>query len=893
MAQQIPVRILHTNDLHSQVSAFGPDQRGGVARLAQMMADERFDIGLQGGTHVTLDGGDQREGTLHYTLDGGAGVYSLMADMGYDAIQVGNHDHLFGAQVHFDILESAWSGLTTPPIVLWGNVNPSTLDTTGLAGQLTVAPEVAAAFENGFTDLLGSFDGSLMDPATVPGHRFQQATIIDRGGVRIGLFGLDTDEELYTVIVGAGELAPTASDLSENLTFYDPVTHAYATKMIEYLEDPDGDPLTDDGADLIVATAHLGPGTSIPVANNAVAPSGRRIDVIVDGHSHTRLNTAVPVDHGDGRTTWIVQADSRGAFLGVVDLMVDTATDQVILIDAHLEAVLPGSEDPVTAASAAALDALVEIAWPGAQDTALAVSDGLLEGPGSAQAPLGLLVADSFRWHAGQQGLPVDIAVAASFQFRGDLPEGAVTAYDAQAVIPQHNLTSSPAVSHTLHATTVQGGIVDAPGLHDLLAMIPGSNPPQFQGVSRVELFLETVFSLSDVVEGLGATLGFDVGGGVQGYLDGLQWSGLQVEVDMSAGIFERVDPATVTINGVPLVGNEDQDFTFGVDSVIAPMLGSFIDGFILVEAPVGSGQIEGLMGYDPATADTGIVLWEALSSYLASLGIVQGADWLPDGTQVAPVGPDAALFGPQVEAWPSPVAPGQPVHLLGEVRNLGRTGITSARVSLTTDPTPLILTDNPDGWTDAQTGASLDTSPLFPTGPIAAHDGTFWGVGPFDIMWSVPDDYPLGQARPELSVQQVVSDDPTRPETLSGNNTVALGGGMLVQVGDSLETLIVPVQGGTAQFQINGRPGDGWVLFAGGLGIPDDQGPHGIQHLDPITVMALGFGSIGPTGVGGMAVPVPAGAEITGSVVVLQVIHVHMGWGLHVFSNAVGPYIL
>ena len=45
-----------------------------------------------------------------------------------------------------------------------------------------------------------------------------------------------------------------------------------------------------------------------------------RIDVIVGGHSHDRLNTACTVDHMGGASTHIVQAGSRGEWLGRLDL---------------------------------------------------------------------------------------------------------------------------------------------------------------------------------------------------------------------------------------------------------------------------------------------------------------------------------------------------------------------------------------------------------------------------------------------------------------------------------------------------------------------------------------------------------------------------------------------
>lgn len=85
--------ILHTNDVHSRLEPFPMDGSrnqglGGVAARMQLINDIRNKE-----THVLLlDAGDIFQGTPYFNLYKGEPEIKAMAQMGYDACTMGNHD---------------------------------------------------------------------------------------------------------------------------------------------------------------------------------------------------------------------------------------------------------------------------------------------------------------------------------------------------------------------------------------------------------------------------------------------------------------------------------------------------------------------------------------------------------------------------------------------------------------------------------------------------------------------------------------------------------------------------------------------------------------------------------------------------------------------------------
>ncbi len=883
--------ILHTNDLHGHVLPWGngPGQRGGIARIAGIAEAIRTANAGAGIGTLLLDAGDQREGSLFYDIDRGRSLWQMMEATGYDAIQVGNHDHLFGVQALHDDLAAAFPGFAQSARFLWGNVNPLSLDSTGTLPQLQVSAAAIAGFENGFADLAGTVDQALLDAPFANSKVFNQTLMFQVGAIRVGIFGLDTEEILYTQTADRPTFGGDPAE-GEHLTFYDPVAHPYAAAMVAYLDDPDENPGTDDGADLIVATSHLGAARDPDLAEAAVAPNGRGIDLIVGGHSHTRLNTAVPFVHPGGGTTWIVQAGSHGEFLGRVDLLVDAATNAVTLLGASLVEVTPAApEDPLVAALVGQAKSAVDAAYGSPYDTTLGTAGGLFVPGLLAPSALGSLAAESVRWKANEPplSLGVDFSICVPFVQRQAVFPGAFTAGEAEEVLPLHDLGTDPVHASTFHAIDLPGGFVNAPNLHDLLLLIPGTNPPDFQGTTRLELFLEAIFSLEDLLDGLGPLLGFDPPE-VGPFLNGLGWSGISLVVDPAGPLFERIDPATIEVGGIPWVGNEGTSLRFTMDSIVARLVGPFLGGLIPVESPPNSGNLGPLFPYDPVADDSGAPTWMALRDFAAFAGTL-GPAFEPDGTLVRSTAPDLTIRPSRFSFFPRAAIAGQLLRVEVPVENLGETAVLGALVEFRTDPTPLVHNDDPDGMTDGTTGAAWPLLASIPIGPVAPHDGSAPGEFPVSFTLSVPGGFAPGEYRISPRILGVLSADPLRPETVLANNS---GEGISAPVAarDLLQVRGVPTLGSTLEVTVEGNPGECYcVLLASAAGVLPLPGI-GTILVDLAQSMPLYFGIFDPSGTASLSVPIPFSPALLGSLFFLQGALTDPGIPATALTNRVGP---
>ena len=101
-AAEVTLTVLHTNDVHSRIepinrfdSTCPPEDDaagecfGGVARLKTALDARRAEAGA---AVLTLDAGDQFQGSLFYTTYKGQAAAEFMNALGYDAMAVGNHE---------------------------------------------------------------------------------------------------------------------------------------------------------------------------------------------------------------------------------------------------------------------------------------------------------------------------------------------------------------------------------------------------------------------------------------------------------------------------------------------------------------------------------------------------------------------------------------------------------------------------------------------------------------------------------------------------------------------------------------------------------------------------------------------------------------------------------
>ncbi|WP_319369836.1 5'-nucleotidase C-terminal domain-containing protein [uncultured Ilyobacter sp.] len=142
---------------------------------------------------------------------------------------------------------------------------------------------------------------------TKDGGKFIEPYIIKNiDGVSIGVFGIATPETTYK----------TNPKNVDGIVFGDPVE--YSKKTVQELKSK--------GADFIIALTHLGmdESTKDGLKSTDLANSVDGIDLIIDGHSHTKLEAGLVVN----RTT-IVQTGEYDKNMGIVDVKVENGVTTI------------------------------------------------------------------------------------------------------------------------------------------------------------------------------------------------------------------------------------------------------------------------------------------------------------------------------------------------------------------------------------------------------------------------------------------------------------------------------------------------------------------------------------------------------------------------------------
>lgn len=263
---------------------------------------------------------------------------------------------------------------------------------------------------------------------------FTPYVIKEVGGVKVGIFGLTTPETAY-------KTSPTNV---EGLTFADSIE--VSKKMVKELEDK---------TDVIIALAHIGMDESSVVTSKAIAEAVEGIDVIIDGHSHTKLETGQVVNN-----TLIAQTGNYDQNLGYVNIEVQNG--KVINKTAELlkaEAVANTAADP----DITKMIDDIKVANQPLFDKVVAKTDIYLDGVRAnvrtKETNLGNLSADAVRAAAGSDvgfvnggNIRVDIQpgditfgkVAELFPFGNTIQVKKITGEDLLAVL-EHSVGGYPA----------------------------------------------------------------------------------------------------------------------------------------------------------------------------------------------------------------------------------------------------------------------------------------------------------------------------------------------------------------------------------------------------------------------------------------------------------------
>jgi len=370
--------ILHSNDVHGAIDLY--------AAMAALKADYE----AQGAEVILADAGDYSQGTVYVSVNKGADAVTMMNATGYDVVTLGNHEFDYG---YAQLVENM----------------------------------KAAKFQVLCADVLGA-DGKTIYDAN---------TIIEKGGVKIGFFGLETPE------------AQTKANpkLIQGLKF---LAGADGKELYNCAAEQVAD-LKAKGADLVVCLAHLGVDeSSEPYTSYDLAKNVQGIDFIIDGHSHSVM-TAGP--NGEP-----IQSTGT-AFANIGVITIDNATKKIESNELkaiwHTEKNADGKsvtvvdyktrDEKVAAAAKAIIDPIDK-----AYGEKFAVSEVALNG---AKAPngnrdsetnLGDLITDAMLWKVladAEITVPEEnvVAITNGGGIRASIGVGDVTKKDINTVLPFGN----------------------------------------------------------------------------------------------------------------------------------------------------------------------------------------------------------------------------------------------------------------------------------------------------------------------------------------------------------------------------------------------------------------------------------------------------------------------
>ena len=398
-AERPPLKltILHTNDHHGRFWTNAEGEYGMAARKT-LIDRVRAEVQAAGGHTLLLDGGDVNTGVPESDLQDAEPDFKGMSLLGYDAMAVGNHE--------FD----------RPPSVL------------ALQRSWATFPLLSANIYKG---------GQRMFPS----H-----TLFERGGYRIAVMGLTTNDTAKMVlpanIVG--------------IEFRKPADEA--AKLVPQLRAQ---------ADMVIAATHMGHFTDGKSGVNApgdveLARAVPGLDLIVGGHSQNPVcmlmlnvrNEAYkpgqPCAPDRQNGAWIVQAHEWGKFVGRADFELRNGSVQLIryqLLPVNLW--LRGSgTDKTLAAERLPEDPAVRAFLQPFQDKgqlSLGVqvgrADEVLDGDRSRvrrqPTNLGNLIARAMMERTG-----ADLGLMNSGGIRDSLPAGVLTYRDLLKVQPFGNTVS-------------------------------------------------------------------------------------------------------------------------------------------------------------------------------------------------------------------------------------------------------------------------------------------------------------------------------------------------------------------------------------------------------------------------------------------------------------------
>ncbi|MBS5347263.1 MAG: bifunctional metallophosphatase/5'-nucleotidase [Megasphaera micronuciformis] len=356
--------IVHTNDSH------GYDRRAeGINGMATVSALKK-DFQQQGKNVILLDAGDAIQDNNLVNLSEGKTAIQFMNAAKYDAMALGNHEFDYGADVTQKRIKEAKFPVMSANIYV---------DATGKP----FAPKTR--------------------------------TILKRGDIKIGVFGLTTPSTVTT-----------SNPLSvRGLTFLSQ-EDLYKAAQREV------DALKKDGVDLVVAVGHLGSKPDVVGdRSDDVLEHVKGIDIFIDGHDHTVKNRYV-------NGALLAETGAHLENIGVI-LYKDGKWQEDLYPYGRFTKEDPAVKKIVDKAQTAIDKKLSTVVG----NTTVELNGARDPGVRTEETNLGDLIADAFLWQAQQavalKGITIDGAIQNGGTIRSSIDAGKITENDVLRVMPYHN----------------------------------------------------------------------------------------------------------------------------------------------------------------------------------------------------------------------------------------------------------------------------------------------------------------------------------------------------------------------------------------------------------------------------------------------------------------------
>ncbi|MDQ0220135.1 hypothetical protein ELQ35_22095 [Peribacillus cavernae] len=385
---------------------------------------------------LLLDAGDVFSGTLYFNKYLGQADLEFMNKIGYDAMTFGNHEFDKTSQVLADFV-----GKAQFPIIS-ANINFSK-----------------------DSELKNLEENKIDDPGA--NGKIYPAAIEEIDGANVGIIGLTTEETTFL------------ANPSENIVFENAVEKARITVA----------ELKEKGINKIIVLSHLG-----YYADQKLADEVEGIDIIVGGHTHTKLMQP-DVFNSDGEPTLVVQAGEYGNYLGRLDATFDETGKLTKwngrLIDLTLKneaGEFIYAEDEWAKSRLAELSAPIEEMKKQVVGSTAVALDGERTNVRSKETNLGNLVADAMLAKA-KESVNATIAMQNGGGIRASMNDGDITLDEVLTVMPFGN---------TLVTVDLTGEEIIQALEHSVSAVETGAG--QFMQVSGVRFKYDPSYPAGDRV---------------------------------------------------------------------------------------------------------------------------------------------------------------------------------------------------------------------------------------------------------------------------------------------------------------------------------------------------------------------------------------------------------